>query len=347
MSWQPSADNNQRSQLGQLKFISQLKQRARVISQIRAFFAFRDVLEVDTPVMSHYGVSDPHIDSIAVTFTPDGISLNQQQESQQQDQHKFKPMYLMSSPEYAMKRLLSAGSGSIYQIAKAFRNGEVGRRHNPEFTLLEWYRIDFDLDQLMQEVASLIDTVLIDEALAWQFLSYRQAFKDVLSIDPLTASDDAIRAKALDYVDIKMDASTPRDTWLDLLMSHCVEPQLPKACFIFDYPASQAALARISLDKQGNKVARRFEVYVNGIELANGYHELTDAKEQQRRFEADNTHRSVLGKMPMAADIRLLAALKAGLPECVGVALGVERLLMLASDEQDIAKVMAFNHHLA
>jgi lysyl-tRNA synthetase class 2 len=339
MSWRPSTDTNQLSQLQQL---SQLRQRAKVISQIRAFFAARDVLEVDTPVMSHYGVSDPHIDSIPVTFTPDGVSLNQQK-----DQHKSQPMYLMSSPEYAMKRLLAAGSGCIYQIAKAFRNGEAGRRHNPEFTLLEWYRLHFNLEQLMQEVASLIDTVLADEALVWQFLSYRQAFENVLSLDPLTASDDAIRAKALDHVDIKMDASTPRDTWLDLLMSHCVEPQLPKACFIFDYPASQAALARISMDEQGNKVARRFEVYVNGIELANGYHELTDAQEQQRRFEVDNTTRSAMGKIPMAADIRLIAALQAGLPECSGVALGIERLLMLASNEQDIAKVMAFNHHLA
>jgi lysyl-tRNA synthetase class 2 len=327
----PKADISQQHQLHQLH---QLRNRAKVISQIRAFFATRDVLEVDTPVMSHYGVSDPHIDSIPVTFTPDGASIGNS-------------MYLVSSPEYAMKRLLAAGSGSIYQIAKAFRNGEAGRRHNPEFTLLEWYRLDFTLEQLMQEVACLIDTVLIDEVLEWHFWSYRKAFEEVLSIDPLTASDDAIKTKALAHVDIQMDDSTPRDTWLDLLMSHCIEPQLPTACFIYDYPASQAALARTGIDEWGNKVARRFEVYVNGIELANGYHELTDAQEQERRFALDNAARSAISKVPMAADIRLIAALQAGLPECSGVALGVERLLMLASGEKDIAQVMAFNHHLA
>jgi len=322
MPWQPSAD------------IHLLKQRAKVIKQIRAFFDARDVLEVDTPVMSHYGVSDPHIDSIPVTFTPDGTSLG-------------KSMYLMSSPEYAMKRLLAAGSGCIYQIAKAFRNGEAGRRHNPEFTLLEWYRLDFNLQQLMQEVACLIDTLLTGENMEWHFWSYRRAFEEILQIDPLTASNDAIRSKALAHVDIQMDPSTPRDTWLDLLMSHCIEPKLPQACFIFDYPASQSALARTGIDERGNKVARRFEVYVNSIELANGYQELTDAQEQERRFELDNAKRDAMGKAPMAADVRLIQALEAGLPECCGVALGIERLLMLASGEKDIAKVMAFNHHLA
>ena len=322
MPWQPSAD------------INQLKQRARVISQIRAFFSARDLLEVDTPIMSHYGVSDPHIDTIPVAFTQDGA-------------FQCQPMHLMSSPEYAMKRLLAAGSGSIYQIAKAFRNGEVGCRHNPEFTLLEWYRLDFDLQQLMQEVACLIDTVLIGEVLEWHFWSYRQAFEEVLYINPLTASDDAIRSKALDLIDIQMEASTPRDTWLDLLMSHCIEPQLPTACFIFDYPASQSALAQTGMDDLGNNVARRFEVYINGIELANGYQELTDAQEQERRFALDNATRAFMGKTPMAVDIRLIQALQAGLPECSGVALGIERLLMLASGEKDITKVMAFSHHLA
>jgi lysyl-tRNA synthetase class 2 len=326
MPWQPSAD------------IEQLQHRAKVISQIRAFFAARDLLEVDTPVMSHYGVSDPHIDSIAVAFAAHG-DLS--------DQRMRQPMYLMSSPEYAMKRLLAAGSGNIYQIAKAFRNGEVGRRHNTEFTLLEWYRLDFDLQQLMQEVAELIDTVLKGAVLEWHFWSYRQAFETILSINPLTASDADIKAKALAHVDIQMDACAPRDTWLDLLMSHCIEPKLPTACFIFDYPASQAALARLYTDELGHQVARRFEVYVNGIELANGYHELRDAHEQERRFALDNATRLTMGKTLMAADVRLLQALQAGLPECAGVALGIERLLMLTSGETDIAKVMAFNHPLA
>lgn len=326
MPWQPSAD------------IKQLKQRAKVISQIRAFFAARDVLEVDTPIMSHYGVSDPHIDSISVDFTPHGSVSNVS---------VGPSMCLMSSPEYAMKRLLAAGSGSIYQIAKAFRNGEIGRRHNPEFTLLEWYRVGFDLQQLMQEVACLIDHVLKNEDLHWHFWSYQQAFEAVLCINPLIASDGDIKAKALAHVDIQMEDGAPRDVWLDLLMSHCIEPNLPKACFIFDYPASQSALASIHTDEFGNKVARRFEVYVNGIELANGYQELTDAQEQAQRFAADNALRLTMGKALMAADVRLIQALAAGLPECAGVALGIERLLMLASGEEDIAKVMAFNHHLA
>ena len=326
MPWQPSAD------------IKQLKQRAKIISQIRDFFANLDVLEVDTPVMSHYGVSDPHIDSIPVDFGS---------HSTMPDAAIKHSMCLVSSPEYAMKRLLAAGSGSIYQIAKAFRNGEVGCRHNPEFTLLEWYRVGFNLQQLMQEVACLISYVLKNEALKWHFWSYQQAFEMILAINPLTASDHAIKAKALAQVDIQMDAGAPRDAWLDLLMSHCIEPNLPKACFVFDYPASQSALAMIHIDAFGNQVARRFEVYVNGMELANGYEELTDAQEQEQRFVMDNATRLAMGKTPMAADDRLIQALAAGLPECAGVALGIERLLMLASGEADIAKVMAFNHHRA
>ena len=322
MPWQPSAD------------IKQLKQRAKVIRQIRAFFDARHMLEVDTPVMSHYGVSDPHIDSIPVAYTQDGAASRTH-------------MSLMSSPEYAMKRLLAAGSGSIYQISKAFRNGEIGRKHNPEFTLLEWYRINYTLEQLMQEVSCLIDTVLVSDKLEWHFLSYRWAFESILSIDPLTASDEAIKQKAMSLVDVQIDANTPRDTWLDLLMSHCIEPKLPKACFIFDYPASQCALACKAQDERGDAVARRFEVYVNGMELANGYHELTDAQEQAQRFETDNQSRQAMGKVAMAPDIRLIQALEVGLPECSGVALGIERLLMLVSGETDIAKVMAFSHHRA
>jgi len=187
----------------------------------------------------------------------------------------------------------------------------------------------------------------VNEELEWHYLSYRTAFESILSIDPLTASDESIRQKAIALVDVQMDADTPRDTWLDLLMSHCIEPALPKACFVFDYPASQCALARQAQDEWGNKVARRFEVYINGIELANGYHELTDAIEQARRFKADDQSRQAMGKVAMAADIRLIQALEAGLPECSGVALGIERLLMLVSGEKDISKVMAFSHHRA
>ncbi len=321
MQWQPSAT------------VPQLRQRALVLGQIRDFFRDRNLLEVDTPVMSHYGVSDPHIDSIPVAFTPDGAATSQ-------------TMWLMSSPEYAMKRLLAAGSGSIFQIAKAFRNGEAGRRHNPEFTLLEWYRVGFDLGSLMHEVADLVDRVLEPQLgqQQWRYWSYRTAFKNVLKLDPHTATDAQLRECALSHIDIQMHASTPRDTWLDLLMSHCIEPALPQACFIYDYPASQAALARLGVDEQGTTVARRFEVYINGVELANGYHELTDAQEQRQRFMADNQGRQSLCKPEMVADQRLIEALQSGLPDCSGVALGIERLLMLALGETDIAKVVAFHH---
>jgi lysyl-tRNA synthetase class 2 len=255
----------------------------------------------------------------------------------------------MSSPEYAMKRLLAAGSGDIFQIAKAFRNGEVGRRHNPEFTLLEWYRLDFDLHQLMHEVAQLIGLLLTPSlgSLQWHYWSYRQAFINILDLDPHAASDEEVKSCALKHVDIALHEPTPRDIWLDLLMSHCIEPALPKACFIYDYPASQAALARLAKDEQGIQVARRFELYINGVELANGYHELTDAAEQERRFAADNQARESLAKGSMIPDVRLIQALQAGLPDCSGVALGIERLLMVALGATDIAKVMAFNHPLA
>lgn len=324
MQWQPSAA------------IATLRQRALVLGQIRQFFSDRNLLEVDTPVMSHYGVSDPHIDSIGMQFTPDGSDSSHS-------------MWLMSSPEYAMKRLLAAGSGDIFQIAKAFRNGEVGRRHNPEFTLLEWYRLDFDLHQLMHEVAQLIGLLLTPSlgSLQWHYWSYRQAFINILDLDPHAASDEEVKSCALKHVDIALHEPTPRDIWLDLLMSHCIEPALPKACFIYDYPASQAALARLAKDEQGIQVARRFELYINGVELANGYHELTDAAEQERRFAADNQARESLAKGSMIPDVRLIQALQAGLPDCSGVALGIERLLMVALGATDIAKVMAFNHPLA
>lgn len=318
--WQPSAD------------MSMLRARARLLAQLRTFFAERDVLEVDTPVLSQHGVSDPHIDSIAAEFVPDGADAGN-------------TMYLMSSPEYAMKRLLAGSSGCIYQVAKAFRNGEAGRRHNPEFTMLEWYRVGYDLEQLMIEVSQLLDLLLLPALanLNWQFLSYEQAFVQTLGVNPLLMSTAELQSLAQQHVDLSMPESTPRDTWLDLLMSHCVEPALPQACFVFNYPASQAALARVAVDNNGHQVARRFEVYVQGLELANGYHELTDADEQAKRFAVDNQIRATIDKREMPADQRLVAALQHGLPDCSGVAMGLERILMLAYGKQDIAEVLAFD----
>ncbi|HCH23027.1 MAG TPA: elongation factor P lysine(34) lysyltransferase [Oceanospirillaceae bacterium] len=318
--WQPSAE------------LPMLLARARLLAQLRAFFAQRDVLEVDTPVLSHHGVSDPHIDSIAAKFVPDGAPAGD-------------VMHLMSSPEYAMKRLLVQGSGCIYQVAKAFRNGEAGRRHNPEFTMLEWYRVGYDLEQLMAEVAQLLDLLLLPALphLDWQFLSYEQAFVQTLGVNPMLMHDAELQTLAQQHVDMSMPAVTPRDTWLDLLMSHCVEPALPPACFVYNYPASQAALARVVVDGNGHLVARRFEVYVQGMELANGYHELADADEQAKRFAEDNQTRVAMDKVEMPADLRLVAALQHGLPDCSGVAMGLERILMLAHGKQHIAEVLAFD----
>ena len=318
--WQPSAD------------LSMLRARAQLLAQLRAFFAARDVLEVDTPVLSQHGVSDPHIESIGAEFVPDGAASGT-------------AMYLMSSPEYAMKRLLANGSGCIYQVAKAFRNGEAGRRHNPEFTMLEWYRVGYDLEQLMAEVAQLLDLLLLPALpnLDWHFLSYEQAFVQTLGVNPMLMSTAELQTLAQQHIDLSMPEGTPRDNWLDLLMSHCVEPALPQACFVYNYPASQAALARVDMDNNGHQVARRFEVYVQGLELANGYHELTDAQEQAKRFAEDNQARKAIGKSEMPADQRLVAALEHGLPDCSGVAMGLERILMLAHGKQDIAEVLAFD----
>ncbi|MDP6165050.1 MAG: EF-P lysine aminoacylase EpmA [Gammaproteobacteria bacterium] len=322
--WQPTADH------------SMLHARAQVLAQVREFFAERGVLEVDTPVLSHFGVSDPHIDSIPAEFTPSGAKQGQ-------------TMYLMSSPEYAMKRLLAAGSGCIYQIAKAFRNGEAGSRHSPEFTLLEWYRVAYDLPQLMEEVAQLLSLLLAPRLpdLQWQFWTYQQAFEEILGVDPMLLSAAQLQSLARQHIDIAMPDDTPRDTWLDLLMSHCLEPALPEACFIYNYPASQAALARVKKDSAGHAVARRFEVYVQGLELANGYHELTDAQEQAQRFAQDNETRGELDKTPMAVDQRLVHALQEGMPDCAGVAMGLERVLMLANGKKDIAQVLAFDFNRA
>jgi lysyl-tRNA synthetase class 2 len=249
-----------------------------------------------------------------------------------------------------MKRLLAAGSGAIYQLGKVFRQGEAGRRHNPEFTLLEWYRPGFDHRRLMQEVEELLRTVL-DEYLPLGpgvSLGYRQAFLDYAGIDPLTASatDLAARAAALG-IEVSGLALDDPDPWRDLLLTQVVEPALPRdrPVFLYDYPASQAALARIRPGAEGEPpVAERFELYLNGLELANGFHELADAAEQRRRFEEDNAARQRAGLPVMPLDEALLAALEAGLPDCAGVALGVDRLVMLAAGISDIREVLAFEY---
>lgn len=313
-AWQPSAT------------ITVLKQRADALAKIRNFFIQREVMEVDVPVLSHCAVSDPFIDAISASYR------HYPQDSVQQ-------CFLQSSPEYAMKRLLAAGSGCIYQMAKVFRNGEIGHKHNPEFTMLEWYRIGFDEQQLMDEVAALVTQITAIET--FKKLTYQQVFIDYLDVDINLAS--TAQLETLMRSRIEIDAQLDRDGWLNLLMSHCIEPQLKGAVFIYDYPASQAALAKVKTNSAGVSVAARFELFINGVELANGYHELTNAGEQEKRLQADIQQRKALDLPQNPTDQRLVAALASGMPECAGVALGIDRLLMIALNKQHISEVLPFD----
>jgi lysyl-tRNA synthetase class 2 len=307
--------------------LAQLRQRAQLLAQIRAFFAARGVLEVETPLLCSRGITDPAIEPLLVER---GQSLTH-----------HAPRFLQTSPEYAMKRLLAAGSGPIYQICKAFRDGEAGRRHNPEFTLLEWYRPGMDHHALMAEVAALVCSCLGERP--WQAFTYRELFQRCLQLDPFTADVATLQRTARQLTDPGTLAGG-RDLWLDLLLTHGVEPWLAGQglCFVYDYPASQAALARLA-QRDGQVVGERFELYIDGVEVANGYHELDDAVEQRARFEADNRQRAAAGQPERPLDEALLAALAAGLPAVSGVALGLDRLLLLASGETDIRRLLAFS----
>lgn len=315
--WQPTAR------------MDALRERARLLAYLRQFFVDRDVLEVETPVLARHGVSDLHLDCIPAH--PDAVSA-----------FSGGTAYLQTSPEYHMKRLLAAGSGAIFQVFRAFRNGERGARHNPEFSLLEWYRPGFDDQQLMDEVGDLVCGWL--DLPAPDRLSYRDAFMRHAGLDPLTAPLDALRTEASAHAgDPRFAADFDRDTCLDFLMSQVVEPSLQSvpAVFIHDYPASQAALAR-TRTVDGFALAHRFELYVQGLELCNGYWELTDAAEQRRRFDADNALRRRHGKPEMVPDEHLLSALEAGMPTCSGVALGLDRLLMCGLGTRNIEDVLSF-----
>ncbi|MFU8765783.1 MAG: EF-P lysine aminoacylase EpmA [Haliea sp.] len=299
-----------------------LRARAAMLARVRAFFATRGVLEVETPQVSRAAPTDPALDSL-------GVATN------------GAPRFLQTSPEFPMKRLLCAGSGDVYQIARVFRAGEAGRFHNPEFTLLEWYRPGMDQHQLMAEVAALVCACLGERP--WQALSYRELFQRSIGVDPFADSLASLQRAARERVDVG-DLSGDRDLWLDLLLTHCIEPWLAQQglCFVYDYPPSQAALARLG-ERDGYAVGERFELYVDGIELANGYHELADAAEQRARFEEDNRRRHARGQEQRPLDELLLAALAVGLPDCSGVALGVDRLLLLATGEADIRRLLAFS----
>ncbi|CAE6923616.1 elongation factor P--(R)-beta-lysine ligase [Vibrio sp. B1FLJ16] len=315
-NWQPTAS------------IEQLRQRATLIASIRQFFSERQVMEVDTPAMSHATVTDIHLHTFQTEFVGPGYA----------DGSK---LFFMTSPEFHMKRLLAAGSGCIYQINKAFRNEENGRYHNPEFTMLEWYRVGFDHHQLMDEMDELLQRVLTCGAA--DRMTYQQAFVDVLGVCPLEGSMDDLKVVAgqLGLSDIA-EPENDRDTLLQLLFSVGVENKIGQhvPAFVYDFPASQAALAKINPDDQ--RVADRFEVYFKGIELANGFHELDNPKEQLARFEQDNLKRLEMGLKPQPIDYHLIAALESGLPDCAGVALGIDRLIMLALGCEHIDQVTAF-----
>jgi len=306
-----------------------LKKRADLLRQLRAFFYARNVMEVDTPALSVAGNTDPNIENFHTEYTGPG---------------KTGTLYLHTSPEFSMKRLLAENSGAIYQLCKVFRNGEAGRQHNPEFTMLEWYRPEFDHHQLMDEVAELLDNVLGKTEVQLRKISYQQAFLEHADIDPLNTDCDALKKSAqqhsLEQVIGMGNASV--DDWLDLLVDQVVVPALGQGrIFIYDYPASQSALARIS--RNDERVAERFELFIDGIEIANGFHELTDANEQRQRFNNENVMRQQAGSEQLPIDENLLAALEVGLPDCAGVALGIDRLLMLMTDSDSISDVVAIS----
>ncbi|WP_406705877.1 elongation factor P--(R)-beta-lysine ligase [Sodalis sp.] len=315
-SWQPSAP------------ITNLLKRAAIVGQIRRFFSDRGLLEVETPAMSQATVTDIHLFPFQTRFIGPGAAGGL-------------PLYLMTSPEYHMKRLLAAGSGPIFQLCRSFRNEEAGRYHNPEFTMLEWYRPHYDMYSLMNEVDDLLQQVLdCDSA---ETLSYQQVFTRHVGIDPLSADKGQLYEAAVKWdLGEATSAEDDRDTLLQLLFAMVVEPNIgrDKPAFVYHFPASQAVLAEISTED--HRVADRFEVYFKGIELANGFRELTDAREQRQRFEQDNRKRVAMSLTEQPIDENLLAALAQGMPECSGVALGVDRLVMLALKAERLGDVIAF-----
>jgi lysyl-tRNA synthetase class 2 len=310
LSWKPSIS------------IELLRQRAQFLAKIRQFFTSRLYLEVETPVMARYGVTDVYLSNIKATFRGEAYCLQ-------------------TSPEYHMKRLLAAGSGPIFQLARVFRDDELGRWHNPEFTLLEWYQLAVDHHTLMNEVDLFLQTLIQSEPLIKK--TYQQAFLESCQVDPFTASIKQLQQVLVHHNLDKVLASEEqdKDQYLFLLMSHVVEPFLGKEnapVAVYNFPPSQASLAKIN-----GGFAERFEIYYRGVELANGFHELTEVVAQEQRFEQDQQLRKQKGLNPVDADHYLLQALDHGLPSCSGVALGVDRLLALALKQSSIANILSFD----
>ncbi|RRU16805.1 EF-P lysine aminoacylase EpmA [Stenotrophomonas sp. 278] len=309
--------------------IASLRQRAALNALIRSFFAERDVLEVETPILSVAGNTEPNIDSFQTRFSGHvsaGSALR----------------WLRTSPEYPLKRLLAAGVGDCYELGRVFRNGEAGGRHNPEFTMLEWYRVGWNHHQLVEETVALVRAALalVGREASLTVIDYRSLYRQQVGVDPFEATLEQLQGP---LADVRIDADgLTRDDWLDLLMTHCIQPYFrdDTLTVVHDWPASQAALARI---RPGTPpLAERFELYLGAVELANGYHELSDADEQRARFMRDHAVRTARDAVLPALDEHLLAALPA-LPDCAGVAVGVDRLLMAMNRTGRIADVLAFD----
>ena len=299
--------------------LENIKSRFDMYRTIRDFFAEKGVQEVETPLVAAAAITDPFIEPLKVENN----------------------YYLQTSPEYAMKRLLVAGLGSIFQICKAFRKEEHGDLHNSEFTLLEWYRVGFNHHTLISEVIELLQIILKIQQI--KKISYQEIFYHYVSLDPLNCTLEDLQQKSLEYkIYLTRNAveNLDKSDYFDLLFSHIIQPQLEDdiVWVIYDYPVEQAALAKINTDKQA--VAERFEIFINGIELANGYHELQDVVEQKARFARDLANREKLQLAPLPIDTQLLAALELGLPACAGVALGLDRLLMIKIKASSIKEVI-------
>ena len=312
--WEPSAG------------IDELRARAAMLAEVRAFLSLRGVLEVDTPSLGQFAITDPNIELFEVA-TPDGTR------------------FLQSSPEYAMKRLLASGSGDIFQLGKVFRSGEHGGRHNPEFVMLEWYRIDWTHYQLMREVAELIAETL--RLSTWQIWPLDALLDHFCQINLHDATELELKVAA-ENAGIDVVGDLDKLDYLDLLMTQVVEPGIASwgLVFIVDFLEQQAALSRI-IERGDNSVAARFEAYVPGVELANGYWEESDPDVLTKRFEADNSVRVSRGQPVREIDERLISASRAGVPDCAGVAIGFDRLLMLAQGRSELSQVMSFSWPLA
>jgi lysyl-tRNA synthetase class 2 len=312
-----------------------LLERALMLKNIRAFFETRGVIEVETPLLSQYSTTDPHLDSLQSRF-------------------RDQSCYLNTSPEYAMKRLLAGWKKPIYQICKAFRDDELGPNHNPEFTMLEWYQPDYDSVKLMAELAELVTNlcrlskISSMDKVQFESLSYQQAFEDFAGINPhQTTSAECCQLAKSNNVEIPqgLGLADEVNNWLDWLLTQLVLPAFKKDgfTFMYDYPASQCALAKIENNERQVLVAKRFELFFGELELANGFHELTDASEQLKRFQFENRVRKQAGIEQGQIDENLIAALNSGLPECSGVAMGLDRFLMLLTNSSSIDQVLSFS----